>query len=147
MTKIKVPKPKPPTVETTNFSVIKKYGGAVGKQVTSFAKIRSWNSKNEATTHDGLKVERMEYIYAEGYGMVKTIPYESHFIYEDKSKKIGRWVFMCTCGSLGGIISYNEMKSLMTVQGTESGYVLACIAHTTSRQNVGIGKHSDGVHE
>jgi predicted metal-binding protein len=147
MTKTKVPKPKPPTVETTNFSVIKKYGGAVGKQVTGFARIRTLNSKNNGITHDGLLVERQEYIYAEGYGMVKCIDYSSHFIFEDKSKKIGRWAFLCTCGSIAGIISYNEMKSLMTVRGTESGYVLACIAHTTSKQNVGIGKHADMVQE
>jgi len=79
--------------------------------------------------------------------MVKTIPYELHFCYEDKSKKIGRWAFMCTCGSIAGIISYKEMKSLMTVTGNENGYVLACVAHTSSKQNTGIGMHADWSHE
>lgn len=118
-----------------------------GTQAT-FSKIKSWGGdKNSAITHDGLKVERQELIYAEGYGMVKCIPYELHFVYEDKSKKKGRWAFMCSCGSLAGIVSYNEMKSLMTVQGIEAGYVLACIAHLSSKQNTGIGRHSDNSTE
>ena len=133
--------------EKTNFGYLKRYGGEVAKQVTSFATIRSWGNKNSATTHDGLRVERQEYLYAEGYGLVKCIPYELHFIFEDKSKKTGRWAFMCTCGSIAGIISYNEMKSLMTVTGNEPGYVLACIMHTTTKQNYGIGKHADGSSE
>jgi len=116
-------------------------------QASDFARIRSWGDKNSAITHDGLKVERQELLYAEGYGMVKVIPYELHFIYEDKSRKKGRWAFMCTCGSIAGIISYKEMVKLMTVVGNEVGYVLACISHTTSKQNVGVGKHADGSTE
>ena len=135
------------SVTKTNTGFIRKYGGEVAKQVTSFSSVRTWNSKNKAITHDGLEVERMEHIYAEGYGLVRCIPYELHFVYEDKSKKRGRWTFMCTCGSAAGIISYNEMKSLMTVDGTESGYVLACLAHTSSKQNTGIGRHADNSHE
>lgn len=109
----------------------------------TFSKIKSWGGdKNSAITHDGLKVERQELIYAEGYGMVKPIPYELHFIYEDKSQKRGRWAFMCTCGSLAGIISYKEMAKMMTVRGTETGFVLACIAHTTSKQEMGIGRNN-----
>jgi hypothetical protein len=121
--------------------------GSTQTPVTDFARVRSWGDKNSATTHDGLKVERQEFLYAEGYGLVRCVPYELHFIFEDKSKKIGRWVYMCTCGSIAGIISYNDVNKLMTVQGTEKGYVLACVAHTTSKQNVGIGKHIDGSTE
>ena len=124
-----------------NLSLLPKNN--VTSNVKSFAKIRHFNSINEAITHDSLKVERQDFYYAEGYGIVKCIPYELHFIFEDKSNKVGRWAFMCTCGSIAGIISYNEMKSLMTVRGTESGYILACIAHTTSKQNMGIGRHAD----
>ena len=116
--------------------------------VVEFSKIKSWGGdKNSAITHDGLRVERQDLLYAEGYGMVKTIPYELHFIYEDKSGRRGRWAFMCTCGSIAGIISYNEMVKMMTVQGTEAGFVLACIAHTTSKQEIGVGKHADGSTE
>lgn len=115
--------------------------------VSEFSKITGWGDKNSAITNDGIKVERQELIYAEGYGLVKCVPYELHFIYEDKSKKRGRWAYMCTCGSIAGIISYNEVKTLMTVTGAESGYILACIAHTTAKQNTGVGKHADGSHE
>ncbi len=116
--------------------------------VAEFSKIKSWGGdKTTAITHDGIKVERQELLYAEGYGLVKCIGYELHFIYEDKSKKRGRWAYMCTCGSIAGIISYKEMTKMMTVQGTETGFVLACVAHTTSKQELGIGKHADGSTE
>lgn len=69
--------------------------GIVGKQVTDFARVRSVGDKNKAMTHDGIMVERQEFFFAEGYGIVKTIPYELHFIFEDTSKKRGRWAFMC----------------------------------------------------
>ena len=115
--------------------------------VSDFARIRSWGDKNSAITFDNERVERQEYLYADGYGLVKCINYELHFVYEDKSKKVGRWVYMCTCGSIAGIVSYNEMKSLMTVQGIEKGYVFVCISHTATKQNTGIGKHADGSTE
>lgn len=121
--------------------------GSTQTPVTDFARIRSFNSKTEAITHDGYKAERQEFFYAEGYGLVTCVNYELHFIFEDKSKKIGRWAFMCTCGSLAGIISYKEMKQLMTITGNEDGYVLACIQHTDSKQKTGVGRHADGSHE
>ncbi len=132
---------------TTNFGYLKRYGDEVANKVTSFATIRSWGNKNQAITHDGETVNRMEYIYVEGYGLVKCIDYELHFIFEDTSKKVGRWAYMCTCGSIAGVISYNEMKSMMTVWGNEPGYVLACVHHTAMKQNTGIGKHADGSTE
>ena len=130
-----------------NLDLIRKYGGGVAHQVDSFAHIRSFGDKNTAITMDGNKVSRQEFIFAEGYNMVRCIPYELHFVYEDPSKKKGRWSLMCTCGSMAGIISFNDMKQSMTVQGTETGYVLACIAHTASKQNTGIGRHADGSTE
>lgn len=115
---------------------------SVTSQVKEFARIRKWNSKTEAITHDGLKVVRTSHIYCEGYGLVECAPYELHFIFEDKSKKIGRWSYLCTCGSPAGIVSWNELGHLMDIRG-KTGYVLVCIAHTTAKQNIGIGKHSD----
>lgn len=128
-----------------NFKYIPKMGSSQ-TPVTDFATIKSFGDKNSAVTHDGIKVERMEFIYAEGYGVVKCAPYELHFVFEDKSKKKGRWAYMCTCGSIAGIIAWKEIKNLMSIQG-EHGYVLACIAHTASKQNLGIGSHADGSHE
>lgn len=128
-----------------NLKYIPKMGSSQ-TPVTDFATIKTWGDKNSAVTHDGTKVERMEFIYAEGYGVVKCAPYELHFVFEDKSKKKGRWAYMCTCGSIAGIIAWKEIKNLMSIQG-EHGYVLACIAHTASKQNLGIGSHADGSHE
>ena len=113
---------------------------------SEFSRIRTFNSKNSATTFDGLKVERQELIFAEGYGMVKCLPTTMHFIYEDKSKKKGRWAFMCTCGSIAGIISYKELQNLMTIDGA-TGYVLACVAGVAHKQNVGFFRHADGSTE
>lgn len=115
------------------------------KNVTDFATIRGWGDKNRAVTHDGLEVERQEYIFIDGYGMVRCVPYELHFIWEDKSKKIGRWVFMCSCGSPAGIVSYKAMSGMMSP--TLGEYVLCCLAHTSSKDNTGIGRHADGSTE
>lgn len=128
-----------------NLKYIPKMGSSQ-TPVTDFATIRSFGDKNSAITHDGLRVERQDILYAEGYGMVKCVPYELHFVYEDKSNKKGRWAYMCTCGSIAGIIAWKEVKNLMTITG-EHGYVLACIAHTSSKQNIGVGTHADGSHE
>lgn len=120
----------------------------LGKNIdrpTSFARIRSWGDKNSAVTHDGLHVERMEHIFVEGYGMVKCLPTTMHFVYEDKSKKQGRWVWMCTCGSIGGIVSYKDVAGLISPELGE--YVLACVAGLASKQNTGIFMHADGSTE
>ena len=117
-------------------------------KVKEVARIAKWGGdKNSAITHDGLKVERQELLYAEGFGLVKCIPYELHFIFEDKSNRPGRWAFMCTCGSIAGIVSWKEMSKMMTVNGTETGHVLACVAHTASKQETGVGRHADGSTE
>lgn len=115
------------------------------KNVTDFASIRSWGDKNSAITYDGLKIERQEYFFIEGYGMVYAVPYELHMVYEDKSRKIGRWIFMCSCGSPAGIVSYKAMSGMMSPKLGE--YVMCCLAHTASKANVGVGKHADGSTE
>ena len=120
--------------------------GTMGEQVKDYAKIRSWGDKNSAITHDGLKVERTDKMFCEGYGWVEVIPTSLHFIFEDKSKKRGRWAYMCTCGSIAGIISWKELDGIMDIRGKE-GYALACIAGVTAKQNVGRFVHSDGSSE
>lgn len=114
-------------------------------QPRDFARIRSWGDKNKAITHDGLEVERQEQVFAEGYGMVKCLPTTMHFVYEDRSGKKGRWVYMCTCGSIAGIIAYKEIKDFITTEPT--GYLLACIHGVASKQNTGIFRHADGSTE
>lgn len=128
-----------------NDEFIKQMGDA-GKEVRDFAKIRSWGDKNTAITHDGIKVERKPFIQCDGYGLVETLPTTMHFVYEDTSKKLGRWAYMCTCGSISGIISWKELGSIMDIRGKE-GYALACIAGVTSKQNIGKFVHADGSSE
>lgn len=132
-------------LKQTNTGYINQMG-ELGKQVKDFAKIRSWGDKNSAVTHDGLKVERTDKIFCEGYGWVECLGTTMHFTYEDKSRKLGRWAYMCTCGSLSGIISWKELGTVMDIKGKE-GYALACIMGVTNRQNTGIFKHSDGSTE
>lgn len=112
---------------------------------SSYSVIRSWGDKNHAVTHDGIEVERQEYLFVGGYGMVRTLPTTMHFIYEDKSKKYGRWTWMCTCGSISGVVSYKELKGLISPELGE--YVLACIHGLSNKQNTGIFRHADGSTE
>lgn len=130
---------------TKNDEFVKRMGQA-GSQVKDFARIRSFNDKSSAITHDGLKVERQSKIFCEGYGWVETLDTTMHFCYEDKSKKIGRWAYMCTCGSICGIISWKELGAVMDIRGKD-GYALACIAGVTARQNTGVFRHADGSTE
>lgn len=132
------------SIKETNTGFINQMG-ALGQQVKDFAKIRSWGDKNSAITHDGVKVERKSEIFCDGYGWVKVAPTTMHFIYEDKSGKKGRWVYMCTCGSIAGIVSYEDMKGLISMEQT--GYVLCCIAGLTAKQNEGIFRHADNSSE
>lgn len=119
--------------------------GELATKPESYARIRSWGDKNKAITYDGLEVERQEYIYVDGYGLVRCLPTSLHFVFEDKSKKIGRWLYMCTCGSISGIVSYKELKGLISPELGE--YVLVCIHGLSHKQSTGIFKHADGSSE
>jgi hypothetical protein len=138
--------------DTYNKNFSKTQLGEMGKQVGSFAKIRTMGNKNTAITFDGDKVERSEFLYVEGYGIVTCIPYELHFIYIDPhsldtpNRIKGRWGIMCTCGSMAGVISYNEVKGLMTIDGLK-GKALGCLMHTQTKQDNHWGVHADGSHE
>lgn len=63
--------------------------------VKGFGKIKHRGDRLSAVTHDNTRVERVDYFDIEGYGKVKAVPYELHFVWEDKSGKIGRWIYMC----------------------------------------------------
>lgn len=127
-----------------NHSLLEGIGG-ISTKPSSFARIRNWGDKNHAVTHDGIEVERREYIYIDGYGLVRTLPTTMHFIYEDTSHKIGRWTYMCTCGSIAGIVSYKELPGLISPELGE--YVLACNFGLTNKQHTGIFRHADGSSE
>lgn len=127
-----------------NHSLLDGVGGNITKP-SDYAVIRSWGDKNSAMTHDGIKVERQEYLFVDGYGMVRSLPTTMHFIYEDKSGKRGRWTWMCTCGSIAGVVSYKELPTLISPELGE--YVLACIHGLTNKQATGIFRHADGSTE
>lgn len=128
-----------------NHSLLEGMGNQRFQKPTNYASIRSWGDKNSAVTFDGLRVERQEYIFAEGYGMVRCLPTSLHFVYEDKSGKIGRWNYMCSCGSIAGIVSHKELRGLISPELGE--YVLACINGLATKQNIGIFTHADGSTE
>lgn len=130
-------------IKSGNYQLLENIGNV--NKPNDFARIRSFGDKNSAETHDGVKVQRQNYIQVQGYGEVRTCPYELHFIYEDKSGKLGRWSPMCTCGSIAGVVSYKDVKDLMSPTLGEN--IVCCIAHTASKQNTGIGTHADGSHE
>ncbi len=94
---------------------------------------------------DGLKVERVEWIFFDDKidaRLVKCAPYDNHFIYEDTSGKLNRWVQMCTCGGpavLAGYKAYKRDASPTTsMDSTRPGEMFVCYSHATT------GKHAEG---
>lgn len=128
-----------------NHSLLEGMGGQKINQPSDFARIRSFGDKNSAITHDGIKVFRQEFIFVEGYGMVRCPPTTMHFVYEDTSKKRGRWAFMCTCGGIAGVISYKDIVGLISPELGQ--YVLMCIHGLSNKQATGVFKHVDGSSE
>lgn len=71
-----------------------------------------------AMTLDGIKVFRQEKIYVPD--MLEEIlcaPYDDHFIYEEPTKKRGRWSHMCTCGSPAVIVERQGYKRDSSLTG------------------------------
>lgn len=98
----------------------------------------------QATLIDGTVVHRTESIYVDGFGLIPCAPYELHFIYE-LPKHFKGWGLMCTCGSIAGVIGYNAYSKLAAP--TATGHIIACVRHTTLKNNIGIGRHADGSTE
>lgn len=109
------------------------------------AVVRTVGDAKIATLVDGTKVERVEHIFVnETYGLVRCAPYELHFIYELPKHMMG-WGLMCTCGSIAGVVGYAAYSKLASP--TDTGLIIACVRHTTLKQNIGIGQHADGSTE
>lgn len=131
------------SIQKWNMSVLKRQGvTSTGRAPTI---VRSVGDAVIATLWDGTKVEREEFIFVGSYGLVKCIPYELHFIYEIKDFSTAGWGLWCTCGSIAAVIGVKDYSKLMSPAAT--GWVLACVRHTTIKQNDGIGQHADGSHE
>lgn len=99
---------------------------AVPKTFACFNIIHHRGMPRSAMTLDGYKVFRQEVIYVPMYGEeIKCAPYDDHFIYEEPTKKLGRWAHVCTCGSPAVIVErkgYRRDSSLI-------GKMLICHVH------------------
>lgn len=107
--------------------------------------VRSVGDAKRATLDDGTIVERVDAIYTEQDGLVKTTPYELHFIYEVKDVTKRGWGLYCTCGSIAGVVGLRAYSKLASP--TSTGKMIVCIRHTSTKNNVGVGEHADGSHE
>lgn len=100
-----------------------------------FSIIRHRGDPDEATTLDGHKVHRKDKIFIPAWEeFVTCAPYDNHFIYTDPSGKVGRWSYMCSCGSPAVITGFSGYKGDASYQGK----MLVCYFHA------GRGKHADG---
>lgn len=119
---------------TTDLSPLKKFN--VPKVIKHVGDL------NEATLEDGTKVHRTDRIYFEGHGLVLCASYDNHFCFDWKSKKIGAWTPVCTCGSPAGIVGYNAYRedASPTTQEQSSipGEMIVCLTHAQT------GRHADG---
>ncbi len=125
-----------------NNNILKSKG--IKASVRPYSRVRSVGDAQKATLWDGTVVDRKEYIFVDGYGLIKCAPYELHFIYETPPSHKG-WGLMCSCGSIAGVVGYGAYSQL--VSPTATGHMIVCIRHTTVKQNTGIGEHADGSHE
>lgn len=126
------------SISEWNDNILKSKG--VHTKAASPKVVRSTGDAKRATLHDGTVVERVELIYVEGYGLVRTAPYELHFVYQ-LPEHIKGWGLMCTCGSIAGVVGYAAYSKLASP--TDTGLIIACVRHTTLKQNEGIGRHAD----
>lgn len=106
--------------------------------------VRSVGDAQRATLWDGTVVHRTDAIWVDGYGLIKTAPYELHFVYEAPKTHKG-WGLYCTCGSIAGVVGYGAYSKLLSP--TATGHIVVCIRHTTLKNNEGIGRHADGSTE
>ena len=107
-----------------------------------FSVIRKHNSANEAETLDGYKVKREKFLFFDDR-LVHCAEYDSHFIYEDPSGKVNRWLQMCSCGSHAVCVGYNVYKKdaspTTRAESTAPGEMFVCWVHATT------GRHADGA--
>lgn len=125
-----------------NNNVLKAKG--IKQSGTAPKVVRSVGDAKRATLWDGTVVERQEYLYVDGQGLIKCAPYELHFLYTAPKEHKG-WGIFCTCGSIAGVVGLNAYSKLASP--TSTGKMVVCIRHTTLKQNEGIGRHADGSTE
>ena len=130
------------TIDKWNNDVLKKQGV---KQTSKAPKIiRSAGDAKQATLWDNTVVKRQDYIYVDDIGLVRCAPYELHFIYVAPPSHKG-WGLWCSCGSIAGVIGTKDYSKLLSP--VDTGWMLVCIRHNTTKLNNGIGTHADQSHE
>lgn len=125
-------------IDNWNKQVLKAKG--IKSNVRPYSKVRVVGDLKKATLWDDTVVERKEYIYVEGHGLVKTIDTELHFVYEVPKEHKG-WGLMCTCGSIAGVVGWGAYSKLASPVG--NGMIIACVRYLTTKENTGIGRHAD----
>lgn len=97
--------------------------------------------KDATVLDDGTKVYRQERLYFEGHGLVLCANYDQHFCFDYKTKKIGGWTPVCTCGSPAGIVGYNayakDASRTTSMESTIPGELIVCLTHAQT------GFHAD----
>lgn len=106
--------------------------------------VRSVGDAKRATLWDGTVVERTDAIFVDGYGLVKTIDSELHFVYAAPKTHKG-WGLWCSCGSIAGVVGYSAYSKLASPMS--DGKIIACIRLLTTKQNTGIATHADNSTE
>jgi len=128
-------------IEDWNKQVLKARG--INQSGTPPKIVRNQGDLMSATLPDGTVIKRQEYLF-DGQKLVKTAPYELHFIYAAPETRKG-WGLYCTCGSIAGTVGLTAYSKLASP--TSTGEMIVCIRHTSTKNNVGIGQHADGSTE
>lgn len=129
-------------IKKWNDTVLKQQG--INSKSISPKVVRNVGDAKRATLHDGTVVERQDYIFVDGYGLVKCANTELHFVYEIPKHMKG-WGLMCSCGSIAGVVGLNAYSKLASP--TSTGMIIACVRLMATKNNTGIGEHADGSHE
>lgn len=109
----------------------------------AYKTVRSIGDLKKARLWDGTEVERKDILWVNNE-FVKCAQYELHFVHETPVSMPG-WGLYCTCGSIAVVVGYKEYAKLASPSDT--GKLIVCLRHTTTKQNTGIGEHADGSHE
>ena len=129
-------------IDKWNNNVLKAKG--IKQNGTAPKIVRNQGDLKSAKLWDGTIVERQDYLFVDGQGLIKCAPYELHFIYSAPVHHKG-WGLFCSCGSIAGVVGLNAYSKLASP--TSTGKMIVCIRHTTLKQNEGIGRHADGSSE
>lgn len=130
------------SIDKWNNNVLKAKG--IKQNGTAPKIVRNQGDLKSAKLWDGTVVERQDALWVDGYGLVKCINTELHFVYAAPKNHKG-WGLWCTCGSLAGVVGYGAYSKLASPMG--DGKIIACIRLLTTKQNVGLAEHADGSHE